>query len=169
MWRAVSLEHGFKIEDIRELDMKKVIAVTPSELGAVWPTIREEVASIEAPDGCLPEDVYMMCKLGHASLFLLEVDEKRVGFAVIRLNLPDLHIWQLKAENGYEVMTQFRDELNQVAIGAGAKHITYGSSRKAWSQVAAKHGFKMRMVVYESNVSPPSAPGQDIVASDSAI
>jgi hypothetical protein len=136
------------------MEQKHLMAVAPDMLSVVWPQIREEVATIEAPDGFLPEDVYAMCKSNGATLFLLMVGEKRVGWMVCRLQVPDLHIWQLKADAGYDVMTTFRDQLMDLARHANATKVTYGSTRKAWAKVAPDHGFKMRMIVYETGVDP---------------
>lgn len=142
--------------------LKQIFAVSPANLGTVWPQIREEVARIEAPDKFIPEDVYAMCKSDGATLFMLHVDEKRVGWMVARLMLPDLHIWQLHAEEGYEVMSTFRAELMTLARQAGATTITFGSTRKAWAKVANNHGFKMRMIVYECPVdAAPSEAAND--------
>lgn len=150
------------------MELKHLIAVAPTGLSAVWPQIREEVAQIEAPDGFLPEDVYVNCKTANATLFLLMVGEKRVGWMVCRLQQPDLHIWQLKADAGYDVMTSFRDQLMDLARQANATMITFGSTLKAWAKVAPTHGFKMRMIVYETNVDPaPAQAPLDTVAADS--
>lgn len=140
--------------------MNRLIAVAPADLGRYWPSIRENVSDIEAPDGFIPEDVYCACKTNGATLFLLEVDGKQVGHMVARLQLPDLHIWQVHAPNGYDVMTTFRDQLMELARSANATKLTFGSTRKAWAQVASKHGFAMRMVVYEAAVEPPKQPVQ---------
>ena len=131
---------------------KQLLAIAPIDLPRFWPEIRDEVASIEIPDGFITEDVYGMCRQNAATLFFIMVDGKRVGWLVCRLSLPDLHIWMLHAENGYDVMTQFREELMTLARGAQAKMLTYGSQRAAWSKVAHKHGFQMRMVVYQCPV-----------------
>lgn len=138
--------------------MNKLLAVSPADITAIWPSVRADVASVEAPDGFIPEDAYAMCKSNAATLFLLEVDGKRVGFMIARLMLPDLHIWMLKADNGYDVMTSFRPELMELARNANANKLTYGSTRKAWAKVAPDHGFKMRMIVYEAPVDPAPEP-----------
>jgi hypothetical protein len=138
--------------------MNRMVAVSPDQLTAVWPSIRAEVETIEAPDGFIPEDVYAMCKGGQAALILLEVDGVRVGWVVGRMIGTDLHIWMLKADNGYDVMRTFRPQLMDMARGANAKKITYGSTRKAWAKVSQEHRFKVRMIVYETDVEPPPAP-----------
>lgn len=133
---------------------KKLIAIAPIDLPRFWPEIRDEVATIDIPDGMISEDAYAMCRQNAATLFYLMLDDKRVGWMICRLALPDLHIWMLKAENDYDVMREFRPELMEIARGAKAKTLTYGSMRQAWAKVAPKHGFKMRMVVYECPVDP---------------
>jgi len=150
-----------------KMDHKHLIAVTPAELVTVWPQIREQVATIEAPDGFLPEDVYLACKTGNATLFFLMAGEKRVGWMVARLLLPDLHIWQLKADAGYDVMTTYRAQLMDLARQANAASLTFGSTLKAWAKVAPSHGFKMRMIVYECKVDPAPVPPQLPVANES--
>lgn len=136
---------------------KQIIAVQPAQLSEIWPQIREEVAAIECPDDFIPEDVFFHCKSNQATLFLLIVDGKRIGWMVLRQMGTCLHIWQLHAENGYDVMSQFRDELMEVARRAGCVKLTYGSSRKAWQKVAPSHGFKMQIVVWECPVDAPKA------------
>lgn len=131
---------------------RQLVAIPPHDLSAVWPDIRSDVASIETPDGFIPEDVYFACKSNNAVLFFLTEEGKRVGWMVCRPILPDLHIWQLKADAGYDVLRTFRSQLMELARNAGAKNITYGSSRKAWVKVAQEHGFKPRMVIYEAPV-----------------
>lgn len=133
-------------------ELKRLIAIQPNDLSLVWPEIRAEVATIETPDGLIPEDVFMACKSNNAVLFMLQVGEKRVGWMVVRNFGTDLHIWQLRADNGYEVMTSFRSQLMEIARNAGCTKITYGSTRKAWATVAPQHGFKMRMIVWEAPV-----------------
>lgn len=135
--------------------MNQLVAVSPNDLPLIWPTIRDDVAQIEAPDGFIPEDVYLMCKTNSATLFLLKIDGEQVGFMVARLALPDLHIWLLKADAGYDVMHTFRRELMELAFQAKATKLTYGSTRKAWQKVSADHGFKLRMIVYECPVEVP--------------
>lgn len=56
------------------------IPVAPDGLGAVWPRLRAPLATIEAPDGWLPEDVYVTLKMGGATLYLIVIDDKEVGF-----------------------------------------------------------------------------------------
>ena len=138
--------------------MKHLLAVSPAELTTVWPQIRDEAATIEAPDGFLPEDVYMACKTNNSTLFFLMDGEKRVGWMVARLQLPDLHIWQLKADAGYDVMTSYRSQLMELARNAQASTITFGSTLKAWAKVAPSHGFKLRMIVYACPVDAPPPP-----------
>jgi hypothetical protein len=136
---------------------KSLLAIAPNDLSKAWPEIREDVASVEAPDGFIPEDVFAMCRQGAAALFFMFVDGKRVGYMVLRQVGTDLHIWQVKADNGYDVLTQFRPELMAVARGANCNKLTYGSTRGAWAKVSQKHGFKMRMVVYECGVEGQEA------------
>lgn len=135
---------------------KQLIAIAPDNVSSVWHEIRDEVATIETPDGLIPEDVYFACKTNAAVLFFLMNEGKRVGWMVCRHIQPDLHIWQLKADAGYDVMTTFREELMSLARQAGAKKLTFGSTRKAWAKAAPEHGFKMRMIIYEATVDASS-------------
>lgn len=140
------------------MNQKQLVAIAPNELSKIWPTIREEVATIETPDDLIPEDVYLACKTNSAVLFFLMFEEKRVGWMVVRQIGFDLHIWQLKADYGYDVMRVFRDELMEVARNAGCVKLTYGSTREAWNKVSKQHGFKIRMVVYETSVDAAKQP-----------
>ena len=150
---------------------KTLMAIAPADMPRYWPEIREEVASIEAPDGFIPEDVYSMCRQGQAYLFFMMVDGVRAGWIVVRTLGSDLHIWQVKAKIGYDVLRVFRDELMQLARNANAGKITYGSTRQAWNKIAAAHGFKVRVVIYESPIDPapaPPAPPNNPPATDGA-
>lgn len=128
---------------------KSLEAIKPADLKDVWPQIREAVASMDAPDHVIPEEIYAMCFTNQATLFILKVDGEPVGHAVVRLILPDLHLWQLYGKPGYEVISLFKPDLLELARNVGARSVTFGSSRKAWREVAEKHGFKPRMVIYE--------------------
>lgn len=136
---------------------KSLLAIAPNDLPKYWPEIREEVATIETPDGLIPEDVYSACRQGQATLFFLQIDGKRIGWMVVRGIGTDLHIWQVKAQIGYDVLRVFRPELMQLARNANATKLTYGSTRQGWNKIAAQHGFKVRMVVYESLIDAPPA------------
>ncbi|MBB2999653.1 hypothetical protein FHX57_001984 [Paraburkholderia tropica] len=134
---------------------RKLTAIAPADLARVWPTIRAEVASVEAPEGLIPEDVYAMCRAGEATLFMLHVAGLRIGWTVLRLIGRDLHIWLLYAEPGFDPMSIFRDDLMAVARGATpypALKLTFGSTRRGWSRVAPRHGFKVRHTTYECDV-----------------
>ncbi|VVE57752.1 hypothetical protein [Pandoraea anhela] len=133
---------------------RKLTAVAPTDLPRVWPEIRSEIASVESPDGFIPEDAYAACKAGDAVLFLLTVDGERIGWMVLRLLGADLHIWLLYASHGHDPMTVFRDDLMAIAKGSNppARKLTFGSSRRGWGKVAPKHGFRVRNVVYECDV-----------------
>lgn len=130
----------------------RMICIAPNQLKDVWASVRDDLASIDSPEAIIPEEVYAMCYTNQASLFLLEVEGKRVGFMVVRLILPDLHLWLVHAENGYEVLKTFRTELMGLARNTKAEKLTFGSRRRAWQNVAVDHGFNVRMIVYECPV-----------------
>lgn len=135
------------------VESKRLEAISPKNLGAVWPSIRDEVSSIESPD-CIPEDVYSECKLNHASLFLLHVNDERIGWMVLKvIGGVDLHIWMLHAKNGYDVMSVFRQDLMDMAKQANVSNLTFGTKRRGWDKVAPKHGFSVRSTIFECPVS----------------
>jgi hypothetical protein len=134
----------------RKLRMTHSIeAVEINRLSTVWPSIREWVNDVENPDHVCPEEVYAMCFTNQATLFLAKIDDELIGYMVLRVILPDLHIWQAYAKNGHDVTKVFRDDLFNLAKKIGAKSITFGSARRAWQELAPKNGFKMRMIIYE--------------------
>lgn len=133
---------------------KKFEAIAPANFKAAWLRIKDEVASIKSPDGGIPEDVYHMCMKNDATLFLLYVDNERVGWLLLRLLGTDLHVWETYAKNGAHVLEVFRDELMNVARQAKATKITFGSNRAAWQKVAISNGFKPRMTIYECDIDP---------------
>lgn len=134
--------------------VKAVEAIPPIKLKDVWPSIRENVASTEAPDHIIPEEVYAMCFTNQATLFILKLDGEPVGHAVVRLILPDLHLWQLYNKPGFDCMHLFKPELLELGRNVGARHITFGTSRPGWKKVGEELGFKPRMIVYELPVEP---------------
>jgi hypothetical protein len=139
---------------------RKLEAIAPADLQRVWPLIRDEVAIVEAPDGFIPEDAYAMCRAGDATLFLLHVDDERIGWMVLRLLGRDLHIWLLYARPGFDPMSVFRDDLMMIARNATphpALKLTFGSSRRGWEKVAPRHGFRLRHVTFECDVDPLNA------------
>jgi len=140
---------------------RKLIAVPPGDLGRIWPQIRSEVASVEAPDGFLIEDVYAMCRSGEAALFVLNVDGERIGWTVLRLLGRDLHIWLLYAKPGFDPMSVFRPHLMDIARTATplpALKLTFGSARKGWAKVAPKHQFRVRHTTFECDVESLDPP-----------
>lgn len=139
-------------ENIRREPIKTTEAIQPAHLKDVWPSIREAVANTDAPDHVIPEEVYAMCFTNQATLFILKLDGEPIGHAVVRLMLPDLHLWQLYSKPGYDMLHLFKPEMLDLAKKVGARSITFGSSRKAWRNTAEALGFKPRMVVYEMPV-----------------
>lgn len=127
---------------------KEFIAIPPAGVANVWHLVRDEIASIDNPDETPIEEVYHMLKTNQATLFMLHIEGKRVGCCVLRAVLPDLHIWLVHAENGFEVLKVFRQELMQIGRNMGAKDLTFGSRRRAWQEVAKDHGFKTRSITY---------------------
>lgn len=139
---------------------RKLEAIAPANLPRVWPSIRDEITSVEAPDGFIPEDAYAMCRSGEATLFLLYVDGARIGWMVLRMLGRDLHIWLLYARPGFEPMTIFREDLMHIARNATpypALKLTFGSARRGWERVAPQHGFRLRHVTFECDVEPLNA------------
>lgn len=140
-----------------QISDRKLEAVAPVDLPRVWPTIRSEIATVEAPDGFIPEDAYAMCRAGEAALFLLHVGDERIGWMILRLLGLDLHIWMLYAKPGYEPMSIFRADLMDIARKTtphAARKLTFGSSRRGWEKVAPRHGFRVRHVTFECDVEP---------------
>ncbi|PRH10977.1 hypothetical protein C6T61_07335 [Burkholderia multivorans] len=140
-----------------QMSDRKLIVVPPAELRDVWPTIRGQFDEIPMSDGTIPEEVFFACMNGSAVLCLLFVDGERVGWMVIHLIGRDFHIWLLWARNGFDVMSVFRADLMQMARVAGARMLTFGSSRRGWEKVAGHHGFKMRSTTYECPVDDLTA------------
>lgn len=138
---------------------KEFFAIPPQAVQSVWPLIKDDMAKIDNPDETPIEEVYYMLKTNMATLFMLHMKGERIGFVVLRVILPDLHIWLTHAKNGYDALKVFRPELMQVARNAGAKDVTFGSRRKAWQQVSGEHGFKTRSITYFCPVDPPGTNG----------
>ena len=126
--------------------------LTPAELKSMWPRMREPVASLEAPDGFLPEDVYLQCMTGEAVFGLLMADYFEMGFAVFKGIGYDLHIWQLKSfssRSDVQILKDFRPALMAWGKSIQKTHLTFGSTRPGWNKVAPANGFVLRMVIYE--------------------
>lgn len=126
--------------------------LTPIELKAMWPRMREPVATLETPDGFIPEDVYLQCMTGDAVFGLLMADDFEMGFAVFKGIQDDLHIWQLKSfssRSDVQIMKDFRPALMEWGKTIKKTYLTFGSTRPGWNKVAPAHGFKLRMAVFE--------------------
>src|SRR5215469_9094116 len=95
----------------RREPVKTVEAIPPAKLKDVWPSIREAVTAMDAPDHVIPEEMYALIFTNQATLFILKLDGQPVGHAVVRLMLPDLHLWQLYNLPGIDCMHLFRPEL----------------------------------------------------------
>lgn len=131
------------------LILKSMEPVQPTFLHKVWPSIREELASIGAPDYFIPEDVYTACKTGEAALFILNAHDQRIGWVVLKVIGSDLHIWMLYSKSGYDVLDLFRKDLMKIAETAKATMLTFGTKRRGWDKVAPRHGFTVRQTVWE--------------------
>jgi hypothetical protein len=144
---------GLKMELVDKnevrIPVKSTEAIAPADLKKVWPSVREHVANMDAPDHAPVEEVYAMCFTNQATLFILKVDDYPIGHAIVRLTLPDLHLWQVYGKTGYDVLELFKPEMMELAKKVGATYITFGSSRMAWKKVGLELGFKPRMIVYE--------------------
>lgn len=137
--------------------MRQLVPIAPQQLGAVWPRLREQVASEFSPsDGWLPEDVYMAIKLGGANLYLIQIDGVEAGFLVLRtiqdFDGPHLHIWLLYARSDVDVMAEFSDEIDLIAKGINASIVTFGTTRRGWAKVAPRYQFTQREVIYQREV-----------------
>jgi len=133
-----------------------MIQIAPTQVSAVWPRLRAPMREIESPDGWIVEDVYFALVSGAATLYLLEVDGKEVGFVVLR-SLADfdgkrLHIWILYSRSDADVMAEFSDDLDAICRGIGASRITFGTTRRGWARVAPRYHFTVRETVYERKI-----------------
>lgn len=129
--------------------------LTPVELKSMWPQLRAHVASLETPDGFIPEDVYLQCMTGAAVMAILMADEFELGFAVFKGIDDDLHIWQLKSftnRSDVQIMREYRSVLMTWAKTIGKSWLTFGSTRPGWNKVAPLHGFNLRMAIFECRV-----------------
>lgn len=136
--------------------MRKLVPVPPAQIGAVWPRLRDPMASIESPDGWIAEDVYCALRNGTATLYLVVIDEEEAGFVVLRsiggFDGQRLHIWLLHARSGVDVMAEFSDELDNIARSINASIITFGTTRRGWAKVAPRHHFTVRETVYQRKI-----------------
>jgi len=127
---------------------KEFIAIQPQSLQNVWHLIKDDLAKIDNPDETPVEEIYFMLRTNQATLFMMHMKGELIGFCVLRVVQPDLHIWLVHAKNGFDCLSVFRPEIMNIARTAGVKDVTFGSRRKAWQEVAAKHGFKTRAITY---------------------
>lgn len=137
--------------------MRLLKPIAPEQLGAVWPRLRAPMAKIESPDGWMQEDVYLTLKTGGATLYLVIVDDKEVGFLVLRnirdFDGPRLHIWLLSADSDVDVMAEFSNELDDIARSINATTVTFGTTRRGWAKVAPRYQFSVRETLYSRKVN----------------
>ena len=130
-------------------------AVPINELSREWGKIRgplERLAGKVQTDGWIPEDVYVLCTTGQATVWVN--DGPWCGFAVLQL-LPRytqkrLHIWILHSEG--QKPESFMGDLKDLATSLGAVVITFQSPRPGWKKRAEAFGFKQVSINYEIEV-----------------
>lgn len=116
--------------------------VTPVDLRAHWPQIRESLAAVtaKAADDWIAEDVYHAIKAGHAACHIALNDQGYAGLLVTTLTraefsgTPALHVWIVHNAGTPDVMDAGLPVLKQLAQRAGAARITFGSPRLGWSK-----------------------------------
>lgn len=121
-----------------------LVRVTPAELGAVWPKIRDRIEAVRARrrEAWLAEHVFHEIMAGGA--YLWTTPDLR-GFVVLQvLAAPyarDLHVWI--AWNDTEARAgDYLDQLKALAADNGCQEITFESERNGW--LKALPGVRLR-------------------------
>jgi len=134
----------------------KFVSVAPIDLHSVWAFVRPgcEQVIAKTKDKSLPEDVYAELRAASAVLYLIEDDDKRIGFMVVRRMFdPDgicLFLWQLYADPGTLAREDFLHELDELARNIGAKRIRGLSPRSGFWEGWGK----LIVHIYEREVLP---------------
>lgn len=132
--------------------------ITPNDLVFEWERVRHglEICRETTSDDWLPEDVYMAIKSGNAALYVGEDDGDYLGFLVVQL-LPmfhgaRLHVWCAYSATDKPLMREYMQRVREIAQAAGAKKITFSSTREEWVTVSKRLGFKVGQTNFEMEV-----------------
>lgn len=135
-------------------------AVPQTGLRDAWAFVRPALATMDRPDGWLPEDVYMTLRSNGATLYMIHDETgQKAGFFILRVlhdfDGPRLHIWILHATDAdFDVMAAFSEDLERLARGVGAVRITFSTNRPGWHRKAPAYNFAPREITYERPVPP---------------
>jgi hypothetical protein len=130
--------------------------VDPRYLCDVWEWVRNGLNHIirKTKDDWQPEDVYAEIRNGHASLYLIYVNQERVGFMVTQMWAgyhagPRLFVRALwgEAHSLVKVEHELMDAIRAMARESGCRAVRMNSPRRWYAR-----GWQLKQYIYETEV-----------------
>lgn len=129
-----------------------IVLVTPNALRGHWPAIRQSLDAVQAasPDDWIAEDVYHAIKAGTAACHIGIGETGYLGCLITTLTQaefsrePGFHVWITHSMGDADVFAEGLGLVRAMAKAAGARRITFGSSRQGWGK-----RFALCRAVYE--------------------
>lgn len=126
--------------------------VNPADLRAHWGHLSRSLHAVQkaSPEDWIAEDVYHAIKSGAAACHIALNDHGYAGCMVTLLTRTEysgeceLHCWIAHNVGEADVIAEGVGMLREMAKKAGAKRITFGSSRLGWGK-----RYKLKSAVYE--------------------
>ena len=129
------------------------------DLQFVYENIEEKLRYIikKSYSDWVPADVYVALKNKEADLYIGYEKDKNVGFIVTSTQQnhgggPTLYVWAAYqdpkcnySKDGFELLDGLAEQLK-------ADNIEFQTSRKGWSKVAPKYGYKLTSYVYKKEI-----------------
>tara|TARA_Y100000361_G_scaffold77216_1_gene68335 strand:+ start:352 stop:774 length:423 start_codon:yes stop_codon:yes gene_type:complete len=105
----------------------------------------------------VPADVYVALKTKEADLYIAYEKDKDVGFMVTATqqnhgSKPTLYVWAAYQDPKYGYTKNGFDLLEKLAEELQADNIEFQTSRKGWSKIAPKYGYKLVSYVYRKDM-----------------
>ena len=130
--------------------------ISPENLTQVWDLIKPGVLNISerTTEGWRYEDIYTAIKTGSSALHLA-YETKYLGFIVTTLITGyrdrSLNIWLCFNASEKDIIEMFSEDVTKLAKNAGAKRITFYSSRR-WERRLKDYGFSPARTLFEKEV-----------------
>lgn len=119
-----------------------IVLVTPEALRGHWPMVRQSLDAVRSASEAdwIAEDVYHAIKSGSAACHIGVGDTGYLGCLITTLTQtefsrqPEFHVWIVHSVGDADVFAAGLGLVRAMAKAAGARRITFGSSRSGWAK-----------------------------------
>ena len=133
--------------------------IAEDDLQFVYEEIKEKLRYIikKSYSDWVPADIYVALKNEEADLYIGYEEDKNVGFLVTSTQQnhgggPTLFVWAAYQDPKCNYSKDGFDLLDRLAENIKADNIEFQTSRKGWSKVAPKQGYKLVSYVYRKEL-----------------